>query len=472
MPGGASPLRGDESLEQATVHAEHMDTTIVMSCTRCHEPVNHSVIRLVSSLVLDCESCHSPGDPALAAPIDSTAHHQTQQLYAGLDPHHPGVEPAVKFIERVSCAGCHGDSPIPQPGGSTDRLNLIRQKCNACHGSRFGPLLDPWIAGMRSATALVGGYVGAVASNPRVRSNASADSMASEAVAVWQHVADADGVHNIPAADGLLRNALDLAAGSYRQVGISPPARPALGPDPTAVSCVRCHYGVQTITSVVQSQTFSHDEHIVAGRVACDRCHGQADLFREDGTTFDPAHGGTRISPADCASCHHVDRAGDCTTCHTRAEVGALRLRADLTVHVQRDDLERTRTAAFSHDAHGGLACADCHEAGPSQAAVGCNECHESHHGGLGAATTCNSCHGTDVLSLHQQVDHLICGACHAPATLSLLESADRRFCIQCHTTMADHNPEGECSTCHLLMTPDEAMQRIVSARTVPRGRE
>jgi predicted CXXCH cytochrome family protein len=168
----------------------------------------------------------------------------------------------------------------------------------------------------------------------------------------------------------------------------------------------------------------------------------------------------------------HGERAGDCTTCHTRAEVGALRLRADLTVHIQRDDLERTRTAAFSHDAHGGLACADCHEAGPSQAAVGCNECHESHHGGLGAATTCNSCHGTDVLSLHQQVDHLICGACHAPATLSLLESADRRFCIQCHTTMADHNPEGECSTCHLLMTPDEAMQRIVSARTVPRGRE
>jgi predicted CXXCH cytochrome family protein len=76
------------------------------------------------------------------------------------------------------------------------------------------------------------------------------------------------------------------------------------------------------------------------------------------------------------------------------------------------------------------------------------------------------------VNSRHQQVDHLICGACHSPTTLSLLESADRRFCLQCHTTMPDHNPEAECSTCHLLMTPDEAMQQIVNARTIPRGRE
>jgi predicted CXXCH cytochrome family protein len=73
---------------------------------------------------------------------------------------------------------------------------------------------------------------------------------------------------------------------------------------------------------------------------------------------------------------------------------------------------------------------------------------------------------------VHEPTDHLQCGACHSPATLSMLERADRRFCLQCHTSMSGHEPDDECSTCHLLIGPDEAMRQIVSARTIPQGRQ
>lgn len=472
MPGGAAPLRGDESMDAAAVHALHPDTAAPMSCTRCHEPIDHTVIQMASSLTLECESCHAPGDPALNPPVDSSIHRRTQQLYAGFDPDHPDVEPALKFLERVSCSGCHVASATALQAGSAERLGLIRQECAACHGERFGPLLGPWVAGMRLNAALAESYVVGAAANPRIRGNATADSMARRAVAVWQHVAGGDGMHNLPGADALLRRAIETAAGAYRQTGERPPAQPGLGPDPTVVSCVRCHYGVQTVAAAIHAQTFSHDEHVVAGALACTRCHGSAQLFRDDGSTFDPAHGRTLVAQADCASCHHVESVGQCATCHTRAEVATLRARADLTVHVQRNNLERMREVELSHDAHGSVQCSACHQPGPEQRVVACNECHESHHGGAGEAQACNACHTTSLLSVHEPTDHLVCGACHSPATLSMLERADRRFCLQCHTTMSGHESDGECSTCHLLIGPDEAMRQIVSARTIPQGRQ
>ncbi|HUF67999.1 MAG TPA: hypothetical protein VMM79_05045 [Longimicrobiales bacterium] len=472
VPGGAIPLRGGEAMDAATVHGMHMDTAIVMSCTRCHTPVEHQVIRLASSLRLECQSCHDAGDPALNTPVDSTAHRAVQELYAGLDPHHPAVDPALKFIERVACTTCHVAASTAQPAGSAERFELIRQECDACHGARFGSLLDPWIGGIRRNTALVGSYVRTASSNAQVRGNATADSIARDAVSVWQHVSDGDGVHNLPAADGLLRAALASAARSYRHVGEVVPTVPALGPDPEVVTCVRCHYGVQTIENPVYDVTFSHKAHVLAGSLQCSRCHGQAELFEADGATFDPAHGRTLIMQADCASCHHIENAGDCTACHARSDVDALRVQADLTVHVQRDGLERRREVAFSHDAHATVECADCHQSGVAQNTITCNECHESHHTGPRSPATCNACHGSGLMALHERTDHLLCGACHAPATLSIMENADRRFCLQCHTTMADHRPAGECSTCHLLIPPDEAMRRIVGARTIPRGRQ
>lgn len=472
VPGGALPLRGGEVMDAAVVHEMHLDTAIAMSCSRCHEPVEHHVIRLASALALDCASCHAPGDAALNPPVDSTVHLASQELYVGLDPHHPDIDPAVKFTARVSCTGCHTTESTALPAGSPEQLRLIREECDACHGARFGALLQPWVEGSRQNASRVGAYVRAAAADPLVRNTPEADSLARSAVSAWDQVSTGGGVHNLPAADALLREALASAAASYRLAGAAVPARPALGPDPADVACLRCHYGVQTVAGPFQGETFGHDAHVVAGALNCSRCHGSAELFQPGGATFDPAHGQTRIATSDCAMCHHVDRAGDCTTCHARSEVAALRVRADLTVHIRRGDLERDRTVDFSHDAHTTVSCVQCHNAGVTQTASACGDCHESHHDGSGAPTSCTTCHGTDIRSRHQRTDHLMCGACHATETLTLFERADRRFCLQCHTERGDHKPEDECATCHLLISPEEAMRQILQARTIPPGRE
>jgi len=469
VPGGPDALRGDESMDPAVVHTMHLDSAVELTCTRCHEPVDHRVVRLASALTLDCGSCHGQGDPALGAPLDSTIHRDVQELYVGLDPRHPELGPAVKFTARVACASCHSKASTSLPVGSAAQLRAMRQECDACHGGRFGRLLEPWVAGMTRNTRLAGDFVQAAAANTSVRQDAVADSMARAAVAVWRHIDRGDGVHNLPAADALLRGAIEAAARSYRRVGVAEPSRPGLGPDPSNVSCVRCHYGVQTVATPVDGRTFAHTDHVITGAIACARCHGTADLFEDDGTTFDPAHGTTGITQTDCMTCHHVDRAGECTACHAQVDIARLHPRADVTVHIRHNNAEHTREVDFSHASHVPVACTSCHQPGVAQVPASCNTCHEAHHGAAPTARGCDTCHGTDVLERHKRTDHLECGACHAPATLSLMGSADRRFCLVCHVSQTDHRPEGDCSTCHLALTPEQALRRIVAARTSQR---
>lgn len=472
VSGGPAPLRGGESMAAADVHPVHLDTLVELTCARCHDPVDHRVVKIASSIVLDCGSCHVEGDPALRMPIDSAAHRAVQMLYAGLDPHHVDVRPALKFTERIACTSCHDTASTALPTGSAAQLAAIRDECSGCHGPRFAPLLDPWVRGMSRNTEITGSYVQAAAADSRIRANTTADSIARDAVSVWREVASADGVHNLPAADALLRSALASAVAAYRQVGVSPPVRPALGPDPADLSCARCHYGIQVVENTAFGETFSHDDHVIAGSLSCSRCHSNADLFAADGTTFDPAHGVTRITETQCATCHHVDRAGQCSACHSPVEVAALRLQADLTVHVQRNDVVNSRQVPFSHTAHANVGCTSCHEAGIRQTPRECDACHESHHTDPPGPQACRTCHGADLITKHQPTDHLVCGACHSPSTLQQLGTANRRFCLTCHTDKVDHQPEGECSTCHLVLSPAEAMRQIVTARSVPRGRE
>jgi hypothetical protein len=76
------------------------------------------------------------------------------------------------------------------------------------------------------------------------------------------------------------------------------------------------------------------------------------------------------------------------------------------------------------------------------------------------------------VQSAHSKRDHLSCGACHTTATLASLGTADRAFCLQCHTDQAAHKPGEQCAECHLVLTPDQAMRRILAADTARTRRD
>jgi hypothetical protein len=168
-----------------------------------------------------------------------------------------------------------------------------------------------------------------------------------------------------------------------------------------------------------------------------------------------------------------VESAGDCISCHTQTEVDALSLQAELTVHVPRGEITRTRAASFSHATHKEVTCVACHDTPTAERPGGdCSECHTEHHQEVAGPAACGSCHGVELRGLHARTDHFECAACHTPSTLRLLGTADRPFCLQCHTNQQEHRPEGECSTCHLVRTPDQTMRVILRAegRTPSRG--
>ena len=471
--GGPRPDRPDTIMEAAAAHGAHLSGAgRDLTCTRCHQPLDHRVVKLASALTLECTTCHAQGAAALQEPVDSAVHRAEQLFYAGLDPHQGEVSPARKFTERVACTSCHSERSMQAPPESERRIRATNDACVSCHGPRFGDLLRPWLRGAAVHTSAVGAYVRAASADTRIQGVGAAESLANDALGRWALVDSSHAVHNLPGADALLRSALDGAVRSYRHVRVEPPPLPRMGPAASSVSCVRCHYGVETDAAWIAEGEFDHTRHVLDAALQCDACHSSAELFEADGRTFDPGHGATRIGRADCARCHHVESAGDCVECHTRNEVDALSLEAQLTVRVPHGEITRTRMAPFSHEMHQAVACLTCHDTPTAERPAGeCSECHTEHHQEVGPAA-CGNCHGRELRGLHARTDHFECAACHTTSTLRLLETADRVFCMQCHTDMEDHRIEGECASCHLVRTPEQTMREILRAegRTPTRG--
>lgn len=470
LPGGPPALTAESARDAATIHEAHERGGVGTSCTRCHEPVDHGVIQLASSLVLDCADCHGDDEPALRQPVDSAAHRATQAEYAGLDPHHPDIDPSVHFLERVACTACHSDASMAAPARSDALVAAFDAECRSCHGPRFGGLVAGWVRGMDDNVTTVGTFVRAAAATPAVRQSAAASRLARRATDLWQFVDSAGGVHNLAGADATLRSAAADALAAFRAAGLDPPGSPRLGPAVAREPCMRCHYGVESTRQQIFAQPFEHGRHVIEGGIACAECHASAELFLADGQTFDPTHGATPITAGRCTQCHHVDTPATCATCHTPAEVAAIAYVADLTVHVQRNDLTHERRVPFEHETHASVACAECHTPNdPAQTPATCTSCHEAHHRQTASPAGCAECHQTPPIPNHRRTDHLECGACHAPATLQLFGTADRAFCLQCHRDLVAHRPAGECAECHLQLTPAEAMARMLNARQASR---
>ena len=183
---------------------------------------------------------------------------------------------------------------------------------------------------------------------------------------------------------------------------------------------------------------FSHRLHRT---VTCTACH-----------TAEDAHGTIKIRTAtDCAGCHHSKANQQrCTSCHGREELGGVRERT-LPVKLSVWATARSRTLTFAHNHHAGIGCVSCHQGAPSFSALkSCDGCHRDHHD---VERACASCHNLPVeAKAHDRRVHLTCeGAeCHTSALLPRPVTA-RGVCIACHTQQVDHEPGGDCASCHLI---------------------
>ncbi len=182
---------------------------------------------------------------------------------------------------------------------------------------------------------------------------------------------------------------------------------------------------------------FSHALH---RNVACTSCHSM--------TT---AHGALLIhSVEDCLRCHHGPaQRSACTGCHPPATLPQNAARS-VTVSTSVAPAPSTRTLPFSHAAHPGVACRDCHQGPPTYRTLAtCTSCHASHHT---PARQCRVCHTGDVQAAHGGGAHLTCGGagCHRdPAVAALAWS--RPVCLACHANMVNHNPGLACERCHAV---------------------
>ena len=198
--------------------------------------------------------------------------------------------------------------------------------------------------------------------------------------------------------------------------------------------CLSCHEdvhgaaGEMAAVGVNGATSFSHASHV---ELECSVCHDSRAKHAELVVTEWNA----------CQNCHHGSEFSDrCARCHEPAGIGAAPVA--LTMAVAGSELQRGLT--FDHESHRDLACTECHS-GPGQRVVA-RSCATCHHGGE-AVTGCVGCHSAPSAEAHEiSVHDVSCADCHGAAPA---DSRDRNACLSCHVELADHQPGGDCATCH-----------------------
>ena len=196
----------------------------------------------------------------------------------------------------------------------------------------------------------------------------------------------------------------------------------------------------------VSEDALSAFRHIQHEAVQCVACH-----------QMETTHGASLIQTfEDCRGCHHTGPAvQDCSACHVDVEVQeqVFTLRRTFTLSVE--EVPTERELPFGHGAHGDLQCVQCHEEGPSFAVpdLDCQSCHEEHH--AVSASGCLSCHQEPASEAHELVVHATCAGsgCHEDVPVGNAPR-NRTGCLWCHQDQAEHEPEDECVSCHLMPAP------------------
>jgi hypothetical protein len=422
-------------------------------CTGCHTRAHDLVLGKGANAAERCVGCHEKVHPE---------HKPIEAFYAG-EQGWGSVHPDPMFKARVDCADCHVDSTLAVKG--TARLARLDRVCTNRHGTRFAGILTRWNAGMRWRIDAVSTYVARACNDPRL-SSGGARTRLDDAKSFLATVAAGGALHNVRGADALLRDAMDATTAAYTAARVEVPERPVLGSDATGVTCIGCHYGIETAKDTAFGKPFDHSAHILRGDVACVKCHSNADFLVDDERSVDlkkrrvdPRHGKTTLTSASCNECHHAPASTvACTSCH-KSDVLPRAIRVTLPLKLNAKGAPTSRVIAFEHRNHSKAECASCHTSKAEVKKVAtCASCHDTHHRD---ATQCAKCHSDDTRVAHKAQDHFSCTSCHAKETVAAL-TPNRAFCVSCHAKQADHKPDRECSTCHMQGSPADIRKRII----------
>jgi hypothetical protein len=207
------------------------------------------------------------------------------------------------------------------------------------------------------------------------------------------------------------------------------------------------------------ADTFPHKRH---ESLQCITCHSLNS--RSSTLTFVP--------PRGCQICHHqAPQRNECAKCHEEGGDFTFQ-QVRLTVTVPRHQ-PQPRLAIFSHTVHAkAVKCTDCHTTPvlmtPADSVIRCEGCHEKHHA---ASRNCSVCHsGPWLATAHadaRQTHIGGCDACHTPAVVALL-TPTRSLCLTCHGDKTDHNDTRECTSCHLLETPEGWRDHLMRPAAAP----
>jgi hypothetical protein len=423
----------------------------------CHEDMDVKLGGMANQTSLHCAACHEfTADVAALATTDSAAStlvpsfdgctgcHEMQRLLADFEPER---EP-----HGARCGVCHNAHEQTEAADAA-------QTCAECH--------DDW----RNEPFHVGtAHEDAAPQCVQCHEPHAARVDASDCATCHRRIADAP--ETSPALRRRLRAAqpFDTAA-ALQQTRAPEPAelhRPVPDASPEIGGArLRSLGTLGTLAStgdaardVAMLLTAPADsfEHSVHDDLTCITCHSNSE-----------GHGGlTFEQPRGCQICHHQAPArSTCTDCHaSSSELPGFS--ADVVVHPVPGAEPIDRTGDFVHETHGDLACFDCHGtpvtlSPPSDIAT-CASCHEEHHA---AEIACTGCHavdpGTERAHAPPEDAHEACAACHTPATVAGL-TPDRELCLTCHSDYVDHEPEGQCTTCHLQESPEQYRPRLAGA--------
>lgn len=178
-----------------------------------------------------------------------------------------------------------------------------------------------------------------------------------------------------------------------------------------------------------QAFKFSHKQHIESAGMECATCHGAA---QSSTVSSDNLFGGKPV----CATCHDVDDAAQCNTCHYQDVTPVKWQPSDRDIH-------------FPHATHTGgenpVACSTCHAGiaqaeGPAPdaypAMTVCFDCHNDRK----QSNTCELCHSNFALLIpsdHRQSDftrnHGYETRLGALTTVECQTCHTETFCQECH---------------------------------------
>ncbi|MFC2092494.1 cytochrome c3 family protein [Bacteroidota bacterium] len=312
-------------------NTEFMHTTHIskhsMKCFVCHSTIEHKVQKIDPDEPPECLNCH--GD----------AHSYQVSLFTGENGIEVESTPSIMFLNGINCKGCHIFHEVEK---GVDIEYAGSGSCDHCHGPGYDNLVKQWetasikrLATINSIYKTVSYQINSSNSDKRTE----ADITLKQAYHNIRIVEVGKSVHNIEFADKLLMSSYNLIKKALTLIGSSANL-PEFKSDTEFIpnACYSCHAGIQEISVKKFGMDFSHNLHIVKNRVACEKCHSNAQK-----------HGELILNQSNCNSCHHSKgKTNDaCIKCH------------DVQSKVY--DGSYLRFGQPDYMKEGGVGCIDCH---------------------------------------------------------------------------------------------------------------